>query len=109
MAFEKNSDLYKDPSLVEGRDYARRHRRHERFDDSLARGIDLPKTVVLAPTAAGSSGAPSSCAWPSPATTAQVVLVGGKDAVLGKHLLDGFRAAGVTVVDAAGNAEQVVL
>jgi phage replication-related protein YjqB (UPF0714/DUF867 family) len=53
MAFEKNSDLYKDQSLTEGVDYARRHRRHERFDDSLARTGEIPKTVILAPHGGG--------------------------------------------------------
>jgi phage replication-related protein YjqB (UPF0714/DUF867 family) len=53
MAFTLNSDLYKDPSLVEGVDYARRHRRHERFDDSLARTDDVPKTTILAPHGGG--------------------------------------------------------
>jgi phage replication-related protein YjqB (UPF0714/DUF867 family) len=172
MAFATNSDLYKDPDLVEGVDYARRHRRHERFDDSLARTLDLPKTVVLAPHGGGiergtselclavagyhpanlpqtppagvtydywmfegvregdnrelhvtSTGcddqlAVSLCAGalnalslhgfdpgPSLAADAQVVLVGGKDAVLGKQLRDGFRVAGLTVLDAAENAE----
>jgi phage replication-related protein YjqB (UPF0714/DUF867 family) len=50
---EKNSELYADPNLVEGRDYARRHRRHERFDDSLERTGELPKTVILAPHGGG--------------------------------------------------------
>jgi len=50
---EKNSELYADPNLVEGRDYARRHRRHERFDDSLERTGELPKSVILAPHGGG--------------------------------------------------------
>jgi phage replication-related protein YjqB (UPF0714/DUF867 family) len=49
----RNSELYADPNLVEGRDYARRHRRHERFDDTLARTDDLPKTIILAPHGGG--------------------------------------------------------
>ena len=53
MAFEKNSDLYKSPSLAEGVDYARRHRRHERFDDSLSRTAQVPMTVILAPHGGG--------------------------------------------------------
>jgi phage replication-related protein YjqB (UPF0714/DUF867 family) len=53
MAFQHNSDLYADPSLVEGVDYARRHRRHERFDDTLARTDDLLKTTILAPHGGG--------------------------------------------------------
>jgi phage replication-related protein YjqB (UPF0714/DUF867 family) len=51
--FEKNSQLYAAPNLTEGVDYARRHRRHERFDDSLARAGELPKTVILAPHGGG--------------------------------------------------------
>jgi phage replication-related protein YjqB (UPF0714/DUF867 family) len=53
MAFKHNSELYADPNLVEGRDYARRHRRHERFDDTLARTDDVPKTTILAPHGGG--------------------------------------------------------
>jgi phage replication-related protein YjqB (UPF0714/DUF867 family) len=51
--FEKNSQLYASPNLTEGVDYARRHRRHERVDDSLARAGELPKTVILAPHGGG--------------------------------------------------------
>src|SRR5215471_3845790 len=57
VTFNFNSELYADPNIAEGVDYARRHRRHERFDDTLAR------------TEEGSSPAPRSSAWPSPATT----------------------------------------
>jgi hypothetical protein len=53
VAFDKNTDLYKDPSLAEGADYARRHRRHERFDDSLARTGEVAKTTILAPHGGG--------------------------------------------------------
>ena len=53
MAFEKNSGLYKAPGVVEGVDYARRHRRHERFDDSLSRTGEVPKTVIIAPHGGG--------------------------------------------------------
>jgi phage replication-related protein YjqB (UPF0714/DUF867 family) len=53
VPFDHNSDLYADPNLVEGRDYARRHRRHERFDDTLARTDETPKTVILAPHGGG--------------------------------------------------------
>jgi phage replication-related protein YjqB (UPF0714/DUF867 family) len=53
MAFARNSDLYEDPRLVEGVDYARRFRRHERFDDSLARTGEVPKTVIIAPHGGG--------------------------------------------------------
>jgi phage replication-related protein YjqB (UPF0714/DUF867 family) len=51
--FEHNSDLYAAPNLAEGVDYARRHRRHERFDDTLARTDETPKTVILAPHGGG--------------------------------------------------------
>ena len=61
--------LYADPNLAEGIDYARRHRRHERLDDTLAGTDDVPKTTILAPHGAGSSAAPPSSAWPWPATT----------------------------------------
>jgi phage replication-related protein YjqB (UPF0714/DUF867 family) len=172
VGFDTNSDLYKDPSLTEGVDYARRHRRHERFDDSLAPNLDLPKTVVLAPHGGGiergtselclavagyhpanlpqtppagvtydywmfegvrgdfnaplhvpSIGcddqmAVSLCAGacnalslhgfdPEPplADDAQVILLGGKDDALRDLLLTGFRTAGLTVIDAAENAE----
>jgi len=51
--FAHNSDLYAAPNLVEGVDYARRHHRHERFDDTLARTDETPKTVILAPHGGG--------------------------------------------------------
>jgi phage replication-related protein YjqB (UPF0714/DUF867 family) len=53
VTFRFNSELYADPNLVEGVDYARRHRRHERFDDTLARTDDVPKTTILAPHGGG--------------------------------------------------------
>jgi phage replication-related protein YjqB (UPF0714/DUF867 family) len=53
VTFNFNSELYADPNLVEGVDYARRHRRHERFDDTLARTDDVPKTTILAPHGGG--------------------------------------------------------
>jgi Poly-gamma-glutamate hydrolase len=53
VTFNFNSQLYADPNLVEGVDYARRHRRHERFDDTLTRTDDVPKTTILAPHGGG--------------------------------------------------------
>jgi phage replication-related protein YjqB (UPF0714/DUF867 family) len=53
VTFNFNSELYAASSLTEGVDYARRHRRHERFDDTLARTDDTPKTVILAPHGGG--------------------------------------------------------
>ena len=53
VTFNFNSELYADPGLAEGVDYARRHRRHERFDDTLARTDDVPKTTILAPHGGG--------------------------------------------------------
>jgi phage replication-related protein YjqB (UPF0714/DUF867 family) len=51
--FAFNSELYAASSLAEGVDYARRHRRHERFDDALARTDDRPGTTILAPHGGG--------------------------------------------------------
>ena len=53
VTFAFNSKLYADPNLTEGIDYARRHRRHERFDDTLARTDDVPQTTILAPHGGG--------------------------------------------------------
>jgi phage replication-related protein YjqB (UPF0714/DUF867 family) len=53
VIFAFNSELYANPNLAEGVDYARRHRRHERFDDTLAGTDDLPKTTILAPHGGG--------------------------------------------------------
>jgi phage replication-related protein YjqB (UPF0714/DUF867 family) len=53
VTFNFNSELYADPNLAEGVDYARRHRRHEHFDDTLARTDDVPKTTILAPHGGG--------------------------------------------------------
>jgi phage replication-related protein YjqB (UPF0714/DUF867 family) len=51
--FATNSELYAATNLTEGVDYARRHRRHERFDDSLVRTTDIARTVILAPHGGG--------------------------------------------------------
>ena len=70
VTFNLNSELYADPNLAEGVDYARRHRRHERFDDILARTDDVPKTTILAPHGGGiEPGTSELSAWPWPATT----------------------------------------
>ena len=53
MPFCKNTDLYRHPDFVEGRDYARRYRRHERFDDDPAQRVDPVKTAVIAPHGGG--------------------------------------------------------
>ncbi|MEV6301929.1 poly-gamma-glutamate hydrolase family protein [Actinoplanes sp. NPDC051861] len=46
--YGSNSELYTDPALAEGVDYARRFRRHAVFDDSEAGGVAYPDTVVVA-------------------------------------------------------------
>jgi phage replication-related protein YjqB (UPF0714/DUF867 family) len=51
--FAHNSDLYAATDLAEGIDWARRFRRHERFNDALARGAEVPRTVILAPHGGG--------------------------------------------------------
>ena len=53
MTFNFNSELYADPNFTEGVDYARRYRRHERFDDTMGRTDDVPKTTILAPHGGG--------------------------------------------------------
>jgi phage replication-related protein YjqB (UPF0714/DUF867 family) len=53
VTFAHNSDLYTCTDLIEGIDWARRFRRHERFDDALARGAEVPRTVILAPHGGG--------------------------------------------------------
>jgi phage replication-related protein YjqB (UPF0714/DUF867 family) len=53
MTYASNTALYADPALVEGVDYARRFRRHEQFDDGLARTCELVKTTVIAPHGGG--------------------------------------------------------
>jgi phage replication-related protein YjqB (UPF0714/DUF867 family) len=53
MAFASNTALYADPTLVEGVDYGRRFRRHELFDDSLARTGDAAKITIIAPHGGG--------------------------------------------------------
>ncbi len=46
--YPSNSALYLDPNLVEGADYGRRYRRHERFDDDLANRREFARTTVIA-------------------------------------------------------------
>jgi phage replication-related protein YjqB (UPF0714/DUF867 family) len=53
VAFNFNTELYADPDLAEGIDWARRFRIHERFDDSPARTAEGPRTVILAPHGGG--------------------------------------------------------
>jgi phage replication-related protein YjqB (UPF0714/DUF867 family) len=52
-SFDFNTDLYASPSLTEGIDWARRFRRHERFDDSPDRTDEEARTVILAPHGGG--------------------------------------------------------
>jgi phage replication-related protein YjqB (UPF0714/DUF867 family) len=51
--YATNSELYADPKLTEGIDWARRFRRHERFDDSPARTDGGTRAVILAPHGGG--------------------------------------------------------
>jgi phage replication-related protein YjqB (UPF0714/DUF867 family) len=44
-----NTDLYKDPGLKEGVDYARRFRRREVFDDCLTGKSGIVRTTIIAP------------------------------------------------------------
>jgi phage replication-related protein YjqB (UPF0714/DUF867 family) len=48
-----NTELYQDPNLVEGRDYARRYRRHERFDDDPAGKPEFVRSAIIAPHGGG--------------------------------------------------------
>jgi phage replication-related protein YjqB (UPF0714/DUF867 family) len=48
-----NTDLYKDPSLQEGVDYARRFRRQEAFDDCPAGKGAVVRTAIIAPHGGG--------------------------------------------------------
>jgi phage replication-related protein YjqB (UPF0714/DUF867 family) len=54
MTYCAYTDLYADALLVEGEDYGRRFRRHERFDDDdLTQQDDPVKTAVIAPHGGG--------------------------------------------------------
>ena len=53
MNFTSNTELYANPGLVEGVDWARRFRRHELFDDSLARTGEVAHTAIIAPHGGG--------------------------------------------------------
>ena len=54
MTYCAYTDLYADALLVEGEDYGRRFRRHERFDDDELAQLDGPvKTAVIAPHGGG--------------------------------------------------------
>jgi phage replication-related protein YjqB (UPF0714/DUF867 family) len=48
-----NTALYLDPGLVEGVDYARRSRRHQRFDNRLERQCEVARTTIVAPHGGG--------------------------------------------------------
>jgi len=51
--YPSNTALYQDPNLVETVDYARRHRRHELFDDGLPHHCAVAKTTIIAPHGGG--------------------------------------------------------
>ena len=51
--YATNSELYAATDLTEGIDWARRFRRHERFDDSPASTAEGTRTVILAPHGGG--------------------------------------------------------
>ena len=51
--FASNTALYASSDFTEGVDWARRFRRHELFDDSLARTGEGAKTVIIAPHGGG--------------------------------------------------------
>ncbi|WP_031013104.1 poly-gamma-glutamate hydrolase family protein [Streptomyces sp. NRRL F-5727] len=46
--YPSNTALYKDPDLVEGNQYGRRWRRHDRFDVKLSEKSDYARTAILA-------------------------------------------------------------
>ncbi|GAB2957982.1 hypothetical protein GCM10023080_017060 [Streptomyces pseudoechinosporeus] len=89
-----NTELYADPSLVEGTDYGRRYRRQPVFDDSLATGQSLTKTVVIAPHGGGiETGTSELClaiAGYHPATL-EVTPIGG--AVHDYWMFEGLRSS----------------
>jgi phage replication-related protein YjqB (UPF0714/DUF867 family) len=95
VTFTFNSELYADPGVVEGVDYARRYRRHERFDDTLARTDDVPKTTILAPHGGGiEPGTSELClavAGYHPAGLPQIPLTGG---TYDYWMLEGVRERG---------------
>lgn len=51
--YGSNTDLYADPALTEGVDYARRLRRHALLDDSNAGSVAFPRTAIIAPHGGG--------------------------------------------------------
>jgi phage replication-related protein YjqB (UPF0714/DUF867 family) len=53
MTYCTNTELYADDDLAEGKDYARRYRRHGRFDDDLVQREDPVRTAVIAPHGGG--------------------------------------------------------
>jgi phage replication-related protein YjqB (UPF0714/DUF867 family) len=51
--YASNTALYADSRLTEGVDWARRFRRHELFDDSLAFTGEVTRTTIIAPHGGG--------------------------------------------------------
>src|SRR6266568_2687525 len=84
--YPSNTALYQDPNLVETVDYARRHRRHELFDDGLPHHCAVAQTTIIAPPG-----------------DAEAVLVGGRNATLKQYLLDEFAVVKLHAIDAAGH------
>lgn len=57
--YDSNTDLYADPDLTEGVDYARRFRRHPLFDNSNPTALAFPRTAIIAPHGGGIEGGTS--------------------------------------------------
>ncbi|MFY1631891.1 poly-gamma-glutamate hydrolase family protein [Solwaraspora sp. WMMB335] len=57
--YDSNTDLYSDPDLAEGVDYARRYRRHPLLDNSDATAFAFPRTAIIAPHGGGIEGGTS--------------------------------------------------
>ncbi|MDG4830119.1 poly-gamma-glutamate hydrolase family protein [Solwaraspora sp. WMMD1047] len=51
--YDSNTDLYADPNLTEGVDYARRYRRHALLDNTDGQAFPFPRTAIIAPHGGG--------------------------------------------------------
>ncbi|WP_424212079.1 poly-gamma-glutamate hydrolase family protein [Streptomyces sp. BI20] len=96
VEYPSNTALYRDPSVVEGTDYGRRHRRHAHADGSFApvAGPSFGRTVILALHGGGiEMGTSELClgiAGYDPADPAKVLLDG---ALYDHWLFEGLRGS----------------
>ncbi len=93
--YPSNTALYLDTDLVEGVDYARRYRRHGRFDVSSAHKYGFVKTTVIAPHGGGiESGTSELCLAAAGYHPASLAVTPADGVTYDYWMFEGLRASG---------------